>query len=79
MLKIYGCPETGIYKNEARHLDENLDEYPFADRELYSDLKGRVDLNVRNLMTSRGCPWHCTFCFNDAMETFIKIKADTSV
>lgn len=63
-----------IYKNDVRCLDENLDEYPFPDRTLYSELKGRMDLNIRTLITSRGCPWHCTFCFNDAMRNLYKDK-----
>jgi len=57
-----------VHRNEVRALDKDLDEYPFPDRELYSDLKGKIDINERNLITSRGCPWHCTFCFNDAMR-----------
>ena len=63
-----------IYKNEVRRLDEELDEYPFPDRELYSDLKGRIDLSVRNVITSRGCPWRCTFCFNASMQNLYRDK-----
>src|SRR3990167_766212 len=57
-----------VHRNEVRALDKDLDEYPFPDRELYSELKGKIDIKERNLITSRGCPWHCTFCFNDAMR-----------
>ncbi len=63
-----------IHKNEVRALCEDLDKYPFPDRELYSDLKGKVDLSVRNVIASRGCPWHCTFCFNDTMQALYKDK-----
>jgi len=63
-----------IYKNEVRRLDEDLDGYPFADRRLYTDLEGRIDLSVRNLIASRGCPWHCSFCFNDSMKELYKDK-----
>lgn len=63
-----------IYKNEVRHLDSDLDEYPFADRKLYCDLDGRIDLSVRNVIASRGCPWHCSFCFNDSMRDLYKGK-----
>lgn len=64
----------GIYKNDVRSLPDDLDKYPFPDRELYSDLKGRIDLSVRNFITTRGCPWHCTFCFNDSMRNLYKNK-----
>lgn len=63
-----------IHKNEVRCLDEDLDEYPFPDRELYADLKGKIDLSVRNVIASRGCPWNCTFCFNDSMKNLYKNK-----
>ncbi|MDD5436725.1 MAG: radical SAM protein [Candidatus Omnitrophica bacterium] len=62
------------HKNDLRPLDEELDRYPFPDRELYADLRGRIDLSVRNLTASRGCPWHCTFCFNDSMRSLYKDK-----
>jgi len=63
-----------IYKNEVRCLDEEIDEYPFADREFYSDLEGRIDLSVRNVIASRGCPWHCTFCFSDSLQDLYRDK-----
>ena len=57
-----------VYKNDVRSLRSNLDDYPFPDRTLYDDLEGRLDRSVRNVTTSRGCPWHCSFCFEDAMR-----------
>lgn len=63
-----------IYANEVRPLREDLDYYPFPDRQLYSDLRGHIDLSVRNFITSRGCPWHCTFCFNDSMRELYRGK-----
>ena len=57
-----------IYKNDVRSLRSELDDYPFPDRTLYDALEGRLDRSVRNVTTSRGCPWHCSFCFEDAMR-----------
>lgn len=54
--------------NDLRPLRRDLDDYPFPDRTLYDALKGKVDRTVRNVITSRGCPWHCSFCFEDAMR-----------
>ena len=57
-----------VYKNDVRPLRTNLDDYPFPDRTLYNSLNGKLDRTVRNVITSRGCPWHCSFCFEDAMR-----------
>lgn len=55
-----------IINNPLRNLRNDLDEYPFPDRHLYDDLEGRIDRAVRSVITSRGCPYNCTFCFNDS-------------
>jgi len=64
----------GIYKNDVRPLRSELDDYPFPDRTLYDGLRGRLDRSVRNVITSRGCPWHCSFCFEDAMRELYEGK-----
>ncbi len=60
--------EEKITHNPLRNLAKNLDEYPFPDRVLYDDLNNSGNRKVRNIITSRGCPFHCTFCFEDAMR-----------
>jgi len=57
-----------VVTNPLRNLRRDLDDYPFPDRDLYNALNGRLDRSVRNVITSRGCPWHCSFCFEDAMR-----------
>ena len=61
-------PDGRIIDNPLRNLSRNLDDYPFPDRALYDSLSGRIDRRVRNVITSRGCPFHCTFCFEDSMR-----------
>jgi len=54
--------------NPLRNLAKRLDDYPFPDRTLYSTLDKSQKRIVRNVITSRGCPFHCSFCFEDAMR-----------
>lgn len=42
---------------------QDLDSMPFPDKELYADTFPTQD--VYNLVTGRGCPYRCTFCFNN--------------
>lgn len=57
-----------VYKNDVRTLPQDLDEYPFPDRTLYNGLDRKLDRSIRNVITSRGCPWHCSFCFENALR-----------
>ena len=60
--------------NDLRNLPPDLDVYPFPDRDLYLELEGKMDRSIQNVLTSRGCPFHCSFCFEDAMRDMYKGK-----
>lgn len=57
-----------LVKTELRGRIQNLDELPFPARDLFPwKLYSSYSSLVRNvpcmhIMTSRGCPFHCTFC-----------------
>lgn len=52
-----------IVNNPLRNLPQDIDIYPFPDRHLYDFLDKRIDRTVKPVLTSRGCPYQCTFCF----------------
>jgi len=71
---IWFSTGKGVVRNEMRPLVENLDRYPAPDFDLDSQyvisrgtvvkmgedhLKGEY-----SVMTSRGCPYACTYCYN---------------
>lgn len=52
--------EFGCVKNPARPLIKNLDELPFINDHCY--LEPQNFYRELNIMTGRGCPFHCSFC-----------------
>lgn len=57
------CNEQ-IVENPLRPLIENLDTLPFADRDLINKYELYRKRSRVRTMTSRGCPYNCTYCFN---------------
>ncbi len=53
-----------IVKNEVRCGQNNLDQYPPADREIYYKYKYLRNYPTKPFITGRGCPYLCSFCFN---------------
>ncbi len=53
-----------IFKNEVRPLIKDLDSIPFPDRELYNKYSFRRSYKSKSFLSSRGCPYKCTYCFN---------------
>jgi radical SAM superfamily enzyme YgiQ (UPF0313 family) len=52
-----------IHRNPIRPLIEDLDDLPIPDREIFSDAATRR-LPHAIVMTGRGCPYGCTYCYN---------------
>ncbi len=57
-----------IYKNLLIPLETDLDALPFPDRELLFRFPEVRYAKVQNFITSRGCPYNCTYCFNHKMK-----------
>jgi len=63
-----------LSETPVRPLPDNIDTYPFPDRSLYETLRGTGDDGVQRVITARGCPYLCTFCFQDSMRRLYKGK-----
>jgi len=58
-----------IFKNNVRPLVSSLDSLPFPDREMFIDKYPIFNLHgIKHFLAHRGCPYHCTFCFNHAFN-----------
>ncbi|MBI5575771.1 MAG: B12-binding domain-containing radical SAM protein [Deltaproteobacteria bacterium] len=56
-----------VLKNPVRRLIEDLDSIPFPDRDLF-DIPGRERRNTQSFISSRGCAFACSFCFNESLN-----------
>lgn len=49
-------------------LIQDLDPLPLPDRELFYGKDKIEDVQVMNILASRGCPFQCTYCFNSSFN-----------
>ena len=62
-----------VFKNPAAAPVPHLDKLPFPERDLLEKADpGFSKTSMRRVMTGRGCPYSCSYCFNDAMKEMIK-------
>ena len=65
-----------LVHNEMRDI-LNLTTLPPDDRELYYDKYPKLaNKSVKNILTGRGCPYNCSFCFNQELKTMYKGKGN---
>jgi radical SAM superfamily enzyme YgiQ (UPF0313 family) len=63
-LENWWIKEDGvIHRNPIRPLIEDLDELPLPDREAFTTAIAQPTLHAI-VMTGRGCPYGCTYCYN---------------
>jgi len=68
-----GYKENGKLKfNPLAVLIEDLDQLPFPNRALYFDYGFYRRLKMRRVITSRGCPYKCRYCYNAQLQELYK-------
>lgn len=53
-----------IVRNDVGPGENDLDNYPMPDREIYYKYPYLRDYPTKPFITARGCPYLCSFCFN---------------
>jgi len=54
-----------IIRNAQRPLSD-IDSLPFPDREILNSIPEVKDGPIKHFLASRGCPFSCSYCFNDS-------------
>lgn len=71
---IWAKDGNRIYENDFARQIEDLDSIPYPDRSLY-DAFPFIRNHMHSLMlSSRGCPWQCSFCYAPTLASLTKGK-----
>lgn len=57
---------------DDKTLPENLDDIEFPDRSVIYQYKDYYENGVRNILTSRGCPFACNYCYSSSYKRMYK-------
>ncbi len=56
-----------------KEIIHDLDALPFVDRDLLYDARPELkSIGLRTFLTSRGCPYSCTYCFNHSYNKMFR-------
>lgn len=61
-----------IHKNMVRALQPVLEEFDFPARDLFYTFPNARDNKVKVLITARGCPYSCSYCYNYKIKELYK-------
>jgi radical SAM superfamily enzyme YgiQ (UPF0313 family) len=65
-------PDGEISRSEVAPLLPALDDLPFPDRSIFDRARPGAEPVAAFFMTSRGCPFDCSYCFNHAYRDLYK-------
>lgn len=63
-----------IYKNEIRPMHQSIDEISIPDRDIFNKYRHYKNMKRRFLLTTRECPYNCSYCFNESYRNLYKDK-----
>jgi radical SAM superfamily enzyme YgiQ (UPF0313 family) len=64
-----------VERNPVRPVEDDLGVLPFPDRELLFEKDSFTrQSGIKHFITSRGCPYDCTYCFNHALAEIYRGK-----
>jgi len=66
--------DKGIIKNTIQPLIDSLDKILFPDREIVFKFPEIRDGPIKHFIASRGCPFNCSYCFNESFSKLYKEK-----
>lgn len=68
-----------IYKNPMRVWTTDMDELTFDDRDIYLGYDSYFKIiPFTQVLAGRGCPYPCSYCFNDGYRKLYKSEGSTS-
>ncbi len=71
---VEGRVSPGFLKSD---MAEHLDEFAFPDREIFYQYAEFRDNPMKNVITSRACPYKCSYCFNHSQLALTRIDGET--
>lgn len=73
IMNLWVKQKGEVFRNEIRE-PLSLETIPVPDRELVNKYKHYRFKKIRFVMTSRGCPYSCTYCFNNGLKKIYESK-----
>ncbi len=73
------CDDTGTYyENALEEPIQDLDSLPFPKRKNSLNKTFRMNSSI-GILTGRGCPYHCSFCFEGATSKLVRFRSIKNV